>query len=162
MQKKSLEIHYHVYESIQQLSAPDSNLMFSAQSVAKTAYAPYSNFRVGCAVLMENGKIVSGNNQENMAYPSGLCAERVAVFYAKSQYPDVKIHSIAIATCQTPENTGMLTPCGACRQVLSEYESVQLNPIRLLLLQPSGQVWVFDSIAAILPFSFQADSLNNR
>jgi cytidine deaminase len=120
---------------------------------ASDAYAPYSGFQVGSAVLLENGVIITGNNQENVAYPSGLCAERVALFYAGSQYPDVAVRAIAIAAQTGGEPVEMITPCGACRQVLLETETRHQHPVKVLLCGRT-QIYVAESAASLLPLSF--------
>ncbi|MDR2388760.1 MAG: cytidine deaminase [Tannerellaceae bacterium] len=118
------------------------------------AYAPYSKFQVGVAVLLENGVIVTGNNQENIAYPSGLCAERVALFYAGAQYPDVAVRAIAVAAQTGGEQVEMITPCGACRQVLLETEARYKYPVKILLCGRS-QIYIAESAASLLPLSFK-------
>jgi cytidine deaminase len=116
------------------------------------AYAPYSDFKVGAAVLLENGIIISGNNQENAAYPSGLCAERVAIYYAGAQYPNVAIKTVAVV-CDT-EATQPVTPCGACRQAIAEYEQLSGKKIRMVFGTPRGKVYVANGIETFLPFMF--------
>ncbi len=131
----------------------------AAASVA-TAYAPYSNFFVGAALLLENNKIICGSNQENVAFPSGLCAERVAFFSAGSQYPDVPIKCIAI-TARSPKfriNTPV-TPCGDCRQVMAEYEDRHKKDIRVILSGEKGKIYVIDSIKVLLPLMFSGEGL---
>ena len=125
-----------------------------ALSVAKNAYAPYSNFHVGAACLLENGNIVIGANQENAAFPSGLCAERTAIFAAQANHPDQPITTLAIAARNV---NGLLkspiSPCGACRQVVLEIEDRYQRPVRILLYGTEG-IYVFKSIKDLLPFSF--------
>ena len=103
-----------------------------AYGAAREAYAPYSRFCVGAALLLENGEIVCGNNQENAAYPSGLCAERTALFYAGARFPDVPVAVLAIAALKAGKRTDSVTPCGACRQVMLEMERRHGRPIRIL------------------------------
>lgn len=143
-----------------ELTEADQKLCLVAIEASRRSYAPYSEFHVGAAVLLNNGIILSGNNQENAAYPSGLCAERCAVFYANAQYPDVPIHTLAIAaTNQQNELTRMpITPCGSCRQVLIESEARFQNNIRLLLYG-AEQVVVVSACSYLLPFSFSDKSL---
>ena len=116
------------------LTNSDKTLVLKAKSMLKSAYAPYSGFLVGAAVHLENGEIITGNNQENVAYPSGMCAERVAIFYAKSQFPNTKINSIAVsAISKNFLIEDVVSPCGSCRQVISEYEVKQNENILSLI-----------------------------
>lgn len=156
-----ISIPVHQYDSIQHLSEPDRELMEKAREAAKSAYAPYSGFSVGAAVRLVSGVIVTGNNQENAAYPSGLCAERVAMFYASSQYPDIPIEAIAV-TARTKLKTisEPVSPCGACRQVLSEYETLHNQPIRVILAGETGPIVEFVKAADLLPMNFTARDLN--
>lgn len=130
----------------------------ASKTAASKAYAAYSHFRVGAAVLLEDGIIVSGNNQENAAYPSGLCAERTALFYTHAQYPDKKIRAIAI---YSPDAASLLTPCGACRQVMLEYESIQKENI-ITLIVFEDKVYVMETTKDWLPFEFSENSLNSK
>lgn len=151
---------YVVYGSVNELSKEDQDLIQLAVQASNKAYAPYSRFYVGCAILLENGKKVIGNNQENVAYPSGICAERVAIFAASAQYPGVAVKTMAITAhsiIMDPDTP--ITPCGACRQVVAEYESQFKKPIRILLLNPNGEVMEADSIDVFLPFMFRAEGL---
>ncbi|MEG1544376.1 MAG: cytidine deaminase [Tannerellaceae bacterium] len=138
-------------ESHQRLTA-------AAVEAASRAYAPYSKFNVGAAVLLGNGEIVTGNNQENAAYPSGLCAERVALFYAGSRYPDVPIVALAIAAFTAGRQVEQISPCGACRQVLLESEMRAASPITILLCG-SSEVYILPSAASLLPFCFDGSEL---
>ena len=134
-----------------------------ANQATKRAYAPYSMFRVGAAVLLDNGEIITGSNQENAAYPSGLCAERVVLFYAGSKYPDAKIKSLAIAAvAENFEFNNPVTPCGACRQVMSEYEQKQNEPFKVLMQGNAGKVHVVDSVSQVLPLQFKAEGLKKE
>ena len=137
----------------------EKSLIDAAKVATSNAYAPYSNFHVGAALLLENGKIVTGNNQENAAYPSGLCAERTAVFYANAQYPDQKIEAIAIAAFYNGQFTDdLISPCGSCRQVLLEVESCYNSPVKILLYK-KGEVYMADSMSSLMPLSFTKDAL---
>ncbi|WP_420387376.1 cytidine deaminase [Roseivirga sp.] len=139
-----------------------SNLIEEAKKATQQAYAPYSMFWVGAALKLSNGLIIRGNNQENAAYPSGLCAERVACFSAKSQFPEEDIEMIAIvAKNATADHFKLATPCGSCRQTMSEYENHQKKPIRLFLLNTDGEVYESDSIENLLPFKFSEENLKN-
>ena len=119
------------------------------------AYAPYSNFKVGASVRLENGEIVVGNNQENIAYPSGLCAERVALFYVGANYPNVSIETICIvAKGDLIPIDSILAPCGCCRQVMIESEQRQSKPIRVILVNQNKTVVVIETVKHFLPFIF--------
>lgn len=160
MKKLKITIPVLQYADLTQLSEPDRVLLEKAREAAKTAYAPYSGFSVGAAVRLANGIVVTGNNQENAAYPSGLCAERVAVFYASSQYPDVPIEAVAV-TARTKVRTisEPVSPCGACRQVLTEYETLLQHPIRIILAGETGPVVEFARASDLLPMNFTSKDL---
>jgi cytidine deaminase len=148
------------FSSADELTQEDKKLVEQARQIVMNAYAPYSRFHVGAAVLLENGKVVLGNNQENASYPTGLCAERVAVFAAAANYPGVKINAIAItASSKQFLIDKPVTPCGACRQVIAEYEHHYKNPIRLIMVGEAGKVLVSDSIRNFLPYQFDGDDL---
>ena len=157
MNKKSLNIEFVEYDSTNGLDSELLQLLHSADENLENAYAPYSKFKVSAVCKMANGDVVKGTNQENGAYPSGLCAERVAVFAAKSQFPDQNIDKIVITT-EYSSNLPV-SPCGACRQVLIEYESTQNQPIELILKSGNSKIWHFKSIKDILPFAFDGASI---
>ena len=137
----------------------EKKLIAAAKHATEKSYAPYSNFKVGAALLLENGEIVTGNNQENAAYPSGLCAERVTIFYANSVYPDQKIEAIAIAAWANNTFTkDAITPCGGCRQVLLEAENRFSAPMRILMYSEEG-IYVVNTIKTLLPLSFGDEQL---
>lgn len=160
MKKVELKICFEEYATISELKSEDHVLLMSAIDSIKNAYAPYSQYYVGAALKLKNGEVIIGNNQENVAYPSGLCAERVAIFYASSKYPDMEVESIAItAKAKNFKIKEVVAPCGACRQVLAEYEMKQNKPIRIILQGDGGKVLVFNSIEDILPLMFQAEEL---
>lgn len=149
-----------VYDSTEELVPEVKDLMTQAIEIRKKAYAPYSKFRVGAAILLDNGKIVLGSNQENAAYPSGLCAERVAIFQAGAIYPDAKIVKIAIsATADDKEMTEPIPPCGACRQSIAEYEFRQDLPIEIYFMAAVGKVYKSDSLKNLLPLMFDKNFL---
>ena len=159
---KTIKINttFTAYPSIDSLDAQTRELMQKAVEVRKQAYAPYSKFRVGAAILLENGKVVIGSNQESAAYPSGLCAERVAVFQAGSLYPNTKILKIIISATSDISPTKRPTPpCGACRQSISEYEQKQDIPIEIYFMGETGEVYKSDSLENLLPLSFHKDFL---
>ena len=158
--KLTISTDFEMYDSIDALPAEDQELLKKAQKAVKQAYAPYSNFNVGAAVLLQNGKIVAGNNQENAAYPSGLCAERVALFYANANYPKVGVKTIAITVKSNLQViTEPVTPCGSCRQVISEYENLFEKPIRIIMSGEKGKILVSHSIGNLLPFMFNKKHL---
>lgn len=155
MKEISITSSFTVYNSLEELSKDTQDLMSQAVEVRKKAYAPYSQFRVGAALLLDNGKIVLGSNQENAAYPSGLCAERVAIFYAGSLYPDAKILKLAItAASDTNQTTAPIPPCGSCRQSIAEYEIRQDTPIEIFFMGEIGEVYKSASLKNLLPFMF--------
>lgn len=155
MKKQEISFQLEVYDSIAGLSSSDRQLMLKATSARKNAYAPYSNFQVGAAVLLENGEVVIGSNQENASYPSGLCAERVAIFQAGAIYPNIVIKAVAIsATSLKYQVDTPAAPCGNCRQSMSEYEIKQKQPIQLLMMGEIGKVLKCNAIGDILPLAF--------
>lgn len=143
-----------------ELNSQELDLLMKATEAARKAYAPYSHFRVGAALLLENGMVFNGSNQENAAYPSGLCAERVTMFYANAQYPDVVVSTLLITVLDDDDNyrARPIPPCGACRQSLLETEARQNKAIRVLLVGKED-VLEFDSIADLLPFTFTGNDL---
>ncbi|NBC58560.1 MAG: cytidine deaminase [Bacteroidetes bacterium] len=148
------------YNDIKACPSDIQQLMDKAVIAREKAYTPYSQFQVGAAIRLENGKIVTGSNQENASYPSGLCAERTAIFYAGAEYPDQKIKSIAItATGSEKENTEPVPPCGACRQAIAEYEQKQKSPIAVYFMGKSGQVKMVKSLLSLLPLAFSEQYL---
>ena len=155
MKQVNINATFTVYQSTEELPQDVKSLMEQAVAIRKKAYAPYSKFRVGVALLLDNGKIVLGSNQENAAYPSGLCAERVAIFSAGTLYPDAKMLKMAIsATSDTNPTLTPIPPCGACRQSISEYEIRQDSPIELYFMGESGSVYKSDSLKNLLPLLF--------
>ena len=159
MQKKTIETNIEIY-SFEELSTEKQDLINKAKEQVTKAYAPYSGFHVGAAIELENGVIVTGNNQENSAYPSGLCAERVAMFYANSQYPDVPVKTLAIAAFTNGNFIAdPVTPCGSCRQVLLETEMRYEKGITILLYGTKN-VYQLESVKQLLPLCFEKSSLN--
>ncbi len=155
-----ISTQFSVFESVEQLPGDVQKLMEQAVSVRKNAYAPYSKFRVGAALLLDNGMTVLGSNQENAAYPSGLCAERVAVFQAGAIYPDAKILKMAItAASDTNQTSTPIPPCGSCRQSIAEYEIKQESPIEIYFMGEIGTIYKSDSLKNLLPFMFDKNFL---
>ncbi|MBQ4915994.1 cytidine deaminase [Maribacter sp. MMG018] len=153
--KKKISFDIIVYDSLNELKESDKKLLDLAVEARKNAYAPYSRFNVGAAVLLENGEVEIGSNQENASYPSGLCAERVAIFHAGARFPGVPVKAIAItAASEDYEVTVPAAPCGNCRQAIFEYEFKQKSPIRLLLMGASGSIVECASLEDILPLGF--------
>ena len=160
MKKITTHIEYELFDSIHELNDSDRNLLLRAIDATASAYAPYSDFQVGAAVILENGEVVTGSNQENAAYPSGLCAERVAVFSAAAHYPDVKIVAVAItARFNDQEKLLSVSPCGDCRQVMAEYEHRFHSSIRMIMTGENGKVVVIPNVKTLLPLMFNSDSL---
>lgn len=160
MKEISITTQFAVFDSAQELPTEIKNLMDLAIAVRKNAYAPYSKFRVGVAILLDNEKIVLGSNQENAAYPSGLCAERVAIFQAGAIYPEAKILKMAItAASDTNKTTAPIPPCGACRQSIAEYEIRQDTPIEIYFMGEIGAIYKSASLKNLLPFMFDKNFL---
>ncbi len=162
MISKNVSFKYHEADSIEHLPKDEQDLVKLARKMTDDAYAPYSAFYVGAAILLENGEIIKGSNQENGAYPSGLCAERVAAFAASANHPGVSMKKIAIcANSNRLEAKEPVSPCGACRQVLLEYENLQEEPIKILLAGKNGKVIVIEKVDDLLPLSFSGNDLKH-
>lgn len=142
-----------------ELSDQDKQLIDKAKEMTQHSYAPYSKFRVGAAALLANGAIVTGSNQENAAYPSGLCAERTTLFYANSQYPDQAVLTLAVAA-RTEQDfiDNPIPPCGACRQVILETETRYKHPVRILLYGKK-EIYLIKGIRDLLPLSFDGSEM---
>lgn len=160
MIKRTFEICFEEYLNITELSEADQKLCKEAEEALKTSYSPYSKFRVGTAVRLINGQTILGSNQENVAYPSGLCAERVALFAIGVTHPNAIIESMAI-TAQTYnfKIEKPITSCGACLQVMAEFEKKQKHPIEVLFYCLNGEVLKVKGITSLLPFVFVEDRL---
>ncbi len=156
MLTKDINIHYLEYSSIDELTPEDRELACAAIEAMGGAYAPYSHFHVGAAVRLSNGQIVRGANQENAAFPSGLCAERTAMFAAGAKYPDKDMLGIALAG-GVHGRLGMnpATPCGACRQVMAQYQAKSGKPMSILMVA-DGKIWKFEKVDDILPLIFNS------
>jgi len=160
LKKVTINTSFSVYESLEELDDLTKELMLKAIEIRKIAYAPYSKFKVGATVLLDNGTVIFGNNQESAAYPSGLCAERVAIFQAGSLHPNAKIVKIVISATSDINPTKRPTPpCGACRQSISEYEQKQKSPIEIYFMGEMGEIYKSDSLENLLPLSFDKDFL---
>ena len=162
MKEKKIELNF-ISAHFSELDTQEQELINNAKSVFQTAYAPYSGFIVGASVLLENGKIINGSNQENVAYPSGLCAERVAMFYVGAKFPNIKIKTIAVSVLSKSfEVKDVISPCGACRQVMAEYEDKQGEPIKVILHSPTDQVLIANKVEDLLPFMFKSPDLKKH
>jgi len=163
MTEHEIKISFKEYASLGELEQTDQQLCQEAVDALKTSHSPYSKFRVGVAIQLKSGKILHASNQENAAYPSGLCAERVALFNWGANHGDDPIETMAI-TAHTDEFqlTKPVTSCGACLQVLAEYEKKQGNAIKMLLYCQHGPVWVATGVETFLPFLFFEDRLTNK
>ncbi|WP_372793005.1 cytidine deaminase [Lutibacter sp.] len=160
MKKIEIKTQIMVFDSIEELSNTVKDLMNKAIEAKQNAYAPYSNFKVGAAFLLEDGTVVTGNNQENAAYPSGMCAERVAIWKVSSEYPNLKISKLAItASSSTQLTKEPVAPCGACRQTLSEYELKQKDKIEVYFMGEVGKVIKTNSVLDLLPIAFDKSFL---
>lgn len=160
MKEIRIETKVSVFESFDELSDSEKKYMNKAIEIRKKAYAPYSKFLVGAAIVLDNGLVLQGSNQENAAYPSGLCAERVVVFYAGANYPDNKIVKMFISAAPSDrEATSPIPPCGSCRQSISEYEVKQDLPIEIYYMGSIGPIHKSDSLKNLLPFMFDKANL---
>lgn len=159
--QKEIKIGYQYFSGVDELSETEKILFETAKKAREKAYAPYSKFLVGCALLLENGEIISGNNQENAAYPSGTCAERATIFWTSANFPNEKIVKLFVigGPKDFPEKSVATPPCGACRQSISEYENKQKSNIEIYFASVNGEVCKTNSIRDLLPFSFDASYL---
>ena len=153
--QKEYSFKFQLYPNWESLQTIDISVVNKAFEAMEKAYAPYSKFKVGAALLLEDGQIIQGNNQENIAYPSGLCAERVALFHAGAQFPGIAVDLICIvAKGDLMPISQLLSPCGACRQVMLESENRQNKPIRIILVNQDNRTMCIDSVQNLLPFGF--------
>ncbi len=153
--KKELRIQYDYFTNIVELEEENQYLIAKAREVAKKAYAPYSKFYVGASLVLENGEVILGSNQENIAFPSGLCAERVALFYAGSNYPNLAISKlVVVANGDLIAKEAVLSPCGSCRQVLLESQNRQEKMFPIYLVGQDDSVHIFSSIYDLMPMAF--------
>ena len=159
MAEVKITIDYEEFSSVSEMEPKDQELVKVAIEAQKGSYSPYSHFQVGAALLLDNGIVVKGANQENAAYPSGLCAERSAMFWAGANYPDVSMNTLAIAgadhgvLCESPAS-----PCGACRQVMAEYQKKHGKPMKIILVG-SKRIRKFKCVDDLLPFIFDSLSI---
>ncbi|WP_329804557.1 cytidine deaminase [Flavobacterium facile] len=160
MKEIQIETKLSVFESFEELSQSEKEFMNQAIEIRKNAYAPYSKFLVGAAIVLDNGVVLQGSNQENAAYPSGLCAERVVIFYAGANYPNNKIVKLFIsATPSDRDSENPIPPCGSCRQSIAEYEIKQDLPIEIYFMGAKGAIYKSDSLKNLLPFMFDKSNL---
>jgi cytidine deaminase len=160
MEKKQYQFSFEEYDSIEALKDEDALLLKEAQKVTDLAYAPYSRFRVGAVAILANGKKVNGSNQENASFPAGICAERVLLSASSSLYPGIPIKTIAISYRDDHNKSDHpISPCGICRQSLSEYELRMKQPIRLILGGLKGKVYIIPEAGSLLPLAFSGEEL---
>ena len=160
MKEVRIESILQVYEDINELPSTIKSLMDTAIEARDKAYAPYSQFNVGAAILLDNGEVVIGSNQENASYPSGLCAERTAIYYAGAKFPKAKILTMALSASSSKKTTDKpIPPCGACRQAIAEYEIKQEQPIEIYFMGAVGKVAKSNSLSNLLPFIFESSVL---
>ncbi len=155
MKEINIDIKLYVFKSVNELPKEVQRLMQKAKDARDNAYAPYSKFNVGAAILLDNKEIVIGNNQENASYPSGLCAERTAIYYAGAKHPKAKILKMALTAASQNKKTDIpIPPCGACRQAIAEYEVKQNQPIEIYFMGIEGEVIRSNSLSNLLPLIF--------
>jgi len=158
MKRQTSQFQYIEYHRLEELSESQRELVLGAMDAARKAYAPYSSYQVGAALRLQDDTVVTGNNQENAAYPSGLCAERVALFYAGARFPGQAVTSMAVvALMNGSPQSAPVSPCGGCRQVMLEKESLDKQAIEVILYG-SGKIWVINSAQDLLPLPFQIDT----
>ncbi len=160
MKEIKISTSFIVFDDASELSKSDKALFLEAKKACESSYAPYSHFHVGAALLLENGEVIHGNNQENAAYPSGMCAERVAIWKASSMFPNVKIKKLFItATSDNHVVKEPISPCGACRQTIAEYEVNQDTSIEVFFGGEEGKIIKSNSLSDLLPLGFDKSLL---
>lgn len=160
MERITKESVLEKYNSVNELAESDRELLLAAKEAVGTSYAPYSGFHVGCALRLSSGTVIKGSNQENIAYPSGLCAERVAIFSAGATYPDQPVMAMAItARANDYEVNKPVMSCGACLQSMSEYEMKFSQPIRVILQGETGEIYIAEGLKTFMPFMFWQEEL---
>ena len=161
MHTREIKIFVQEFDNLAELPEKDQQLILAAREVSKDAYAPYSKFHVGAAVLLENGELILGNNQENADFTDGLCAERVALFYAHAKFPGVPVRSLAVTACNSHGLLEQPTqPCGSCRQVMVETEVRFNQPIRIIL-DGKKHIHVIEGADSLLPMAFKPKALGS-
>lgn len=160
MKQNSITLSYKVFDSIYEVIEDFRPLIIAAQDACSLSHAPYSNFRVGSAVRLENAEILKGANQENAAYPMCTCAEQVALYHSAMQYPTIPISALAIHVNVDNKSHHPPSPCGACRQVILEYEQKFGHDIQIFISSLRNEIYHFDSIKQLLPFYFSSDDLS--
>lgn len=160
MKKEEIAFSVSVYDSVNELDQKDAFLLSEARSVTQFAYAPYSNFQVGAVARLVNGETITGTNQENASYPAGICAERVLLSNASSQYPGVGIETIAISYNNLKGKSDRpVSPCGICRQSFAEFQQRTKTPIRVILSGMEGKVQIIENAASLLPLVFSSNDM---
>ena len=160
MKQTSIHIPVQIFSDFKKLEAPDAELFECARKATAGAYAPYSKFRVGVAVRLENGQIITGSNQENASFPAGICAERVTLSAASAVYPGIAVTDLALTYINESGNSNHpISPCGICRQTLAEYEQRFGRSIRLILGGFSGEIYIISRATDLLPFAFSSQEL---
>jgi len=155
MQTVKIDTSFDVFDNLEELPTEAQKLMHQSIEARENAYAPYSKFRVGAAILLNNGEVITGSNQENASFPAGLCAERTAIHYAGAKFPNEKIRMIAISASSQINNTiTPVPPCGSCRQAIAEYEVKQGSPIEIYFMGSTGKVVKSASLENLLPLIF--------
>ena len=158
--EREIKITFEAIPNYEALDQTEKKLFDAASKIRDKAYAAYSHFHVGCAILLENGEIITGSNQENAAYPSGLCAERTTIFWTAANFPDVKIKKLfVIGAPKDAVSSTPIPPCGACRQSILEYEAKQKDGIEIYFASLDGEIFKTESIRDLLPFSFDSSYL---
>ena len=158
--EREIKITFEAIPNYEALDQTEKKLFDAASKIRDKAYAAYSHFHVGCAILLENGEIITGSNQENAAYPSGLCAERTTIFWTAANFPDMKIKKLfVIGAPKDAVSSTPIPPCGACRQSILEYEAKQKDGIEIYFASLDGEIFKTDSIRDLLPFSFDSSYL---
>ncbi len=158
MKIKNINLTYEEFDRISELDPAYATLVEKAAEMAGKSYSPYSKFPVGAAVLLDDGRIFGGNNQENLSYPAGTCAERSVLHYVHANFPDSRVLALAV-TAPASTSAHPVTPCGICRQVITETERRQATPLRLLLHKADGPTYVFANAKTLLPLAFEEENL---
>lgn len=160
MEKKSTSQGFEVVD-YQELNTEEQNLVLAAKNISKTAYAPYSDFLVGVAVLLEDGTVLTSSNQENVSFPAGVCAEHLVLSYAGANFPETAPVCLALVAKKREENQwAFVSPCGICRQVINEVENRFKRPIKLIILRPDERLFLISGISELLPLKF--DELSSK